>query len=382
MLAPLAQDCDTSEGKSSEDETQSESASETAGEDCEKEAQQTSSYGGRRYWDAKALFPAGVKNWQDARNCTAAMEYDCPCGEKCLARVGDVIQIYKHRQRFRTRTQQRGSGGNRDVLRSDLAAHYDPSLRTFTNSFVVGNNGRVCERAYAVACSVSEITFQRARADVTKDRAWHADRLGKRSKRESEDRRRLNGWVVLQRAAMEGDKIQGNKWYCEKMSKQQLWNRYVASCDSAGQPCAGNARLLYKIWREHKEYKEVPPTGHAICDTCGMLASDRAALAGLVDEASTEARKKLDEQEAAHHAFHTQEYRYYEAAVTRATHVPEDVTTITIDAPTRHQFDLPSQARSKRDTVKKLDGTHRWQSKLEGVLDAGLFVHTEERGVS
>lgn len=259
----------------------------------------------------------------------------------------------------------------RDTLRAQLAAHFDSSLNTFTNSFVVGANAHVCERAFAVACAVSEPTFTRSRADVTINRGWHKDRARKRANMESEDRRMLDGWVTLQRESMEGDKVSRNKWYGEKMSRQQLWNRYVASCDAANQPCVGTPRLLHKIWREHKEYKEVPPTGHSICDTCGMLASERASLAGLVDSASVQARKALAEREAAHHAFHKQEYKYYDLAVTRATHVPQDLTTITIDAPTRHQFDVPSQARSKRDTVKKLDDAHRWQSKLEGVLDAG-----------
>ena len=48
------------------------------------------------------------------------------------------------------------------------------------------------------------------------------------------------------------------------------------------------------------------------------------------------------------------------------------MTCLTIDAPTKHQFDLPSQARAKRDKAKSLDCKNRWQSKIEGVLDAGV----------
>lgn len=139
--------------------------------------------------------------------------------------------------------------------------------------------------------------------------------------------------------------------WCHSCSKGHTTPELRAHCTQGG-----HFRTWVSItWAEvcsmhtcfHTEYKECPPTGHAICNICGLLASERAALEGLVDSASIELRKALAEKEAAHHAFHTEEYRRYELAVARATHVPEDLTTITIDAPTKkHQFDLPSQARS------------------------------------
>lgn len=172
---------------------------------------------------------------------------------------------------------------------------------------------------------------------------------------------------------MEGDKISGQKWFTEKTTERQLWARYVTSCDRAKQPTAGNSRLLFTIWREHSEIKVKPPTGHAICTRCGEFASKRRQLQGLNGDARTcQLLRELDEKVSAHAAFHATERRYYDDAVARATHAPTDMTTITIDAPTRHQFDLPSQARARRDTVKRLDGSSRWQSKLEGVLDAGV----------
>lgn len=330
--------------------------------------------GGRRLWNSSAVHPTGVKKWEDTRNCHAALEFECPCGRACLSRIGGPIELYKFRQQLRMKVQAKGSGGMRDVLRREMEGHYDLSRATFTCSFRIAEFGQVCERAFAVACAVSEVTFVRARADITKARGWHQHRANKRVKRDCEERRVLDGWVQLQRESMEGDKITGNKWYTMKTNEKQLWQRYLSSCDAAAQPAVGSSRLLHRIWKEHSEYKEVPPTGHAICNICGKLASERAALEGLVDRDSNEARKDLEAREAAHHAFHDEEYRRYERAVARATHVPEELTTITIDAPTMHQFDLPSQARKKRDTVKKLDGTNRWQSKLEGVLDAGCVA--------
>lgn len=328
---------------------------------------------GRRLWDAEVVYPSGVHKWGDVKNCEAALRYDCPCGRYCLSTAGGVIELYEHRRKLRAMASKKDMGGLRDTVRTVLAQHYDAGLRRFTESFVVGRCARACERAFAVGSGISEVTFARARADVVQERGWHNDRLVVRERAECEARRALDAWVRLQRDTMEGDKISGNKWYTEKTTQKQLWDRYVSSCDRAKQPTTGNPRLLFTIWGEHTEIKAKPPTGHAICTRCGELASKRKELLSTNADAGTrQLLKQLDEQVAAHHAFHVTERHYYDDAVARATHVPTDVTTITIDAPTRHQFDLPSQARARRDTVKRLDGSSRWQSKLEGVLDAGL----------
>lgn len=326
----------------------------------------------RRLWDSSKVYPAGVNHWSDTKNCEAALRYDCPCGNRCLSHAGSVIDIYEHRRQVRAISEAPGNGGFRDTIRRLLAQHFDSVLGQFTRTFVVGKYAYACERAFAVGCAVSEVTFTRARADVIQDRPWHEQRVSKQVRVESEARRALDAWVRIQRETMEGDKITGDKWYTEKTTEKQLWARYIASCDRAKQPTVGTSRLLYTIWREHKEYKVRPPTGHAICNKCGEFASRRLELQGRRgDEETRLLLKQLDAKIASHAAFHVTERHYYDDAVARATHVPTDVTTITIDAPTRHQFDLPSQARSKRDTVKRLDNSSRWQSKLEGVLDAG-----------
>lgn len=328
---------------------------------------------GRRLWDASVVYPAGVNNWSDVRNCEAALAYTCPCGNDCLSHAGNVIDIYEHRRQIRAIAETKGNGGLRDTVRKMLSQHFDSALGHFTRSFVVGKYAYACERAFAVGSAVSEVTFVRARADVMQNRPWHEQRASQKVRAEGEARRVLDAWVRIQRDTMEGDKITGFKWYTEKTTEKQLWARYIASCDRAKQPSTGNSRLLFTIWREHAEYKVKAPTGHAICTKCGNFASQRLALQGRkTDEQTRELLKQLDAKVAAHAAFHVTERHYYDDAVARATHVPTDVTTITIDAPTRHQFDLPSQARAKRDTVKRLDGSSRWQSKLEGVLDAGV----------
>lgn len=326
---------------------------------------------GRRLWNPDVVYPMGVKNWSDIANCEAASKYECPCGHHCLSHAGGIIKIYEHRRELRAIAASKEMGGIRDTMRRLLLQHFDSGLLHFTNTFVVGDCAHVCERAFAVASSVSDTTFARARADVMQDRDWHQQRACKRGRREAEARRELDAWIRMQRETMEGNKISGNKWYTEKTTAKQLWSRYVASCDRAKSPTVGNARLLFTIWSEHTELKAKPPTGHAICSYCGEFSSRRAALQKYSDAQSRELLRELDSKIAAHHAFHVSERQYYDDAVARASHMPNEVTTITIDAPTRHQFDLPSQARATRDTVKRLDGTTRWHSKLEGVLDAG-----------
>lgn len=91
----------------------------------------------RRVWGRRKWYPKGVTNWRDAADCRAALEYDCPCGDKCLARLNnDVIEVYEHRRRLRTQAKALRSGGLRDVLRAELARHYESSTGRFSKSFL------------------------------------------------------------------------------------------------------------------------------------------------------------------------------------------------------------------------------------------------------
>lgn len=188
----------------------------------------------RRLWDRRALFPAGVEKWDNAANCHAALTYECPCGGRCLSRVADVIALYDHRKQLRAHVGKNNRSGKlRDVLRDRLKEHYDADLGAFSQSFVVSGVGGICERAYAVAAGVSEATYVRARADVTKSRPYHSGRQKVRVERVSEARRQLDAWVRTQRNTMEGNKTSGLKWYTERVTEKQLWNRYVNTCDRA-----------------------------------------------------------------------------------------------------------------------------------------------------
>lgn len=204
---------------------------------------------GRRLWDTRALNPSGVSKWDNAANCAAALKYDCPCGEKCLSKVADVIELYNHRKKFRSRLGTHGrSGALRDTLRDMLAQHYDAQLGAFSNSFVVAGIGGMCERAYVVACGVGEATFVRARADVTKDRPTHVGRVRIRTRKVTNARCQLDAWVRAQRNSMEGDKSTGLKWYTEKVTERQLWLRYVRSCDHAQVSSTCTSGVFVCVW--------------------------------------------------------------------------------------------------------------------------------------
>jgi hypothetical protein len=335
---------------------------------------------GKRIFDSAVLHPNGVKNWMDTPNCAACLEFVCRCSEPCLKKIklylkgAAVTGIYDFRRLFRARAQ-RANLGRTDTLHDDLKAHYDFRTATFVSGFVVAGVGGVCEKAYSVALGLSEATICRARADVTRGRGKRKARRPEKVRRISLERSKLDAWVVAQRDTFEGDKYNGKKWFTEKTTEKALWKRYCRDCSRLQQPAVGSSRLLHTVWKEHQEIVEVAPTGHDICDVCGALRAKRVQLDGLTDAQSASMRDALDEQRAAHDAFHGQERKAYDRSVDYAVVEPFELTTITIDAPTRHQFDIPTQPRDSRDTIKKFDGAVRWQSKLEGVLDAGLGMN-------
>lgn len=143
---------------------------------------------------------------------------------------------------------------------------------------------------------------------------------------------------------MEGDKTTGEKWFTEKVTEKQVWNRYVHSCDRAQQPTVGSSKLLHNVWRSPEDIVTVKPTGHAICSTCSDIHSARLALEGLDGAAEIkELRAALDAEMEAHEAFHSKEIFYYDDAMAAATYRPHTTTCLTIDAPTQHQGSVTLQ---------------------------------------
>ena len=359
------------ECRACEDSDDDEEAEEEGPEEGREEAAGTRR--GNRWWDAGVVHPNGVKNWKDLPNLVAAVSYDCRCGKKCLSRVGGEMQLYEFRRELRAKAQAVGQGGLRDTARDTFEPHYDRTQGAFRETFRVGDCDRVCVMACAVAMGISECTFSNARRDVTAERGRHAGRSKVRQERRSVEEESLDAWIRLQREGMEGDKSTGTRWYYGKLTEKELWRRYAADRDCAQQPLAGSYQQLWKLWKSHREILERPPCGQDACNFCATNLSNRDKLNGLNEP---ELVAELDAEKAAHKKFNKVERENYTDAVSLAEHRPHEMTCLTIDAPTRHQFDLPSQARSQRDKAKKLDPQNRWQSKVEGVLDAGVGMMT------
>jgi len=197
---------------------------------------------GHRLWNSSAMYPNGVANPYHLPNIMAAFTYDCPCSRKCLSRVqayhgheaGHVLCT--HRQGIRARAKELGRGGLRDHTASVYASHFNKVVGAFTRSFVVGGVGDVCERAFAIATGLSEVTYARARRDAIADRPKHAARIVHRQQRESTDRVELDAWVRRLRGTLEGNKNgAGGKWYMRKTTEGQLWKMYQSECDAARQ---------------------------------------------------------------------------------------------------------------------------------------------------
>ena len=175
---------------------------------------------------------------------------------------------------------------------------------------------------------------------------------------------------------MEGSKGSDKpKWHTGKRSGELRWSDYERDRKAKSLPVIGSKALFVKLWAEHTEIVEDVAVGHAKCDTCGRLNARQDALEGRNDAHAMQQRRQLAEEQAIHDAEHQGERRYSEDAWYQGETYPERMTTIRIDAPTQHQFDLPRQRKVSRDIVKSLDGASRWASKITGAQVAGAGMY-------
>ena len=87
---------------------------------------------GRRLWEARLVAPAGVSDWSNTLNCTSALAYECPCGEQCLSRVSDNLELYKWRACQRQLAKK--VGGWRDFVRHEMESHFRKDTASFGRS--------------------------------------------------------------------------------------------------------------------------------------------------------------------------------------------------------------------------------------------------------
>ena len=81
------------------------------------------------------------------------------------------------------------------------------------------------------------------------------------------------------------------------------------------------------------------------------------------------ASHKMQEE---HDAAHRGERAYAEDFWFRGEMKPDQVTALSMDAPTETQFDVPVQQRSARDPVKSLENAKKWASKITGIMVSGF----------
>ena len=114
--------------------------------------------------------------------------------------------------------------------------------------------------------------------------------------------------------------------------------------------------------------------GHGKCTRCSEIETDKERYKGRSDPEG----RRLYAQALADEETHRGEYRgerdYAEDWWEAAMRNPSAVTAFSMDAPTEKQFDIPTQSRKQRDTVKALENAKRWSSKITGLMISGIGI--------
>lgn len=112
------------------------------------------------------------------------------------------------------------------------------------------------------------------------------------------------------------------------------------------------------------------------CCRCGELASQRAQWIQRASRRSdVEAvlqLQRVDKEQELHDKEHLGERAYAEDIWFKGEEYPHRVTSMSMDAPTETQFDIPVQNRISRDVVKSLADCPKWSSKIMALMIAGV----------
>ena len=362
-------------GEGSEDSESSDGGEDSTVPSTSARKSKSSTRGGGKLWSS-AQFPEGTQgsnNW-DLTNLKAAQEWVCPCKDRrnCIGQERlPVTELFEYRKHFRTTASE----GLRDANRRQMEAHFDGRSKNFTRSFVVGKLGDCCAASAGLANGLSFNTWAESRADVRKDRPWHAGRCKLKLQQQSEERAHLEAYIRTLRAGYEGPKggaAPKDKWSVPKQPISLRWKEYVKLRQDKSLPVIGSASLFEKIWREHDEIKEYGAKGHPKCEICGLLAADRARWCGRHDQAAKDNLERIDREQKQHDSEHLGERDYAEDIWIKSEHQSSQLTAFSMDAPTEHQFDVPVQQRCAYDPVKSLESAKKWSSKITGLMIAGL----------
>eukprot|EP00965_Chrysotila_dentata_P143428 4739073-Pleurochrysis_carterae.AAC.1 len=176
-----------------------------------------------------------------------------------------------------------------------MADKYSEGAREFARSFKVGPDLVDCCCASAgLAKGLAFGTFARARADVTKSRPWRAGRRVARERQESEERAYIEHYIKELREGMEGSKgREVGVWHTSKMSVRKRYEDYRATMIRAKLPAMGSLSLFEKVWRGHKEIRQLGAKNHAKCDLCGALEVELEAVCRKNDVESLDVREDI-----------------------------------------------------------------------------------------
>lgn len=262
-----------------------------------------------------------------------------------------------------------------DELTSRLAEGYDGN--SFACTFKIGSLNTGCAEAYGLAVGASDINFARSRANVTRDKPSRADQRAVSSTTVRPVSDYVHAWIRDCRTRFEhAPKVPGASrkaaYIAPKQTEPQWWEQYQNFHTQQSKEVIGSKETFLKCLREHNEIIQRASSGHGTCDPCGDLLSRKKIIDDMPH--GPEKERLLAEYRAdkrAHEAFKDTEIEFFNDASFKANHYPEELTTLNIDAPTAHQFDLP---RMQGDTPKRLEGVSRWKSKVTACQSFGYGI--------
>eukprot|EP00965_Chrysotila_dentata_P181886 6005023-Pleurochrysis_carterae.AAC.1 len=186
----------------------------------------------------------------------------------------------------------------RDAARKKLENHYSSATCSFSRSFVVGPLNDVCCDAAGLAKGLAFGTYARARCDVRKSRAMRKGRRSARESQESKEAVAIEAWIRRLKDEMEGlkGKEKTDVWYTAKLPVRKRWHEYRDSCIRAKRPVIGSQSAFEKLWRKHKEIRQISAKKHAKCDTCGKLQVQMDSAKRLSDAHGRELQKDINQQ--------------------------------------------------------------------------------------
>lgn len=289
-------------------------ADEYEEEDRSRPPRTTAGVTGKRageLWYTPEVYPSGSNALLCEENITAALQYVCPCGKKCLSRVG-FIPVYEQRK-----AEVLAGQGKLKRLYDAAKPRYSSETKTFA-AFTLGTKNDCCFAAYALASGVSNSTAVRARAHVSKARA-PVERKEGVGELQSEAARHLHAHIrdickPLENAPTVRDKKHEHEWSCSREAIKTRWHAYVQMRIALSQKVWGSLTLFGRVFKSHTEILQQRVTGHDVCDVCADLDTEEANINHRTPEGQEKLRQ-VQEKRRSHKRVYSASYDYFDDAV-------------------------------------------------------------------